>query len=117
MERDRLKVLEKYGSHCAYCGVKIDIKSMQVDHIRSKQSFRSDYLEAKEVISDISNLNPACRRCNNFKAGMRLERFRSELQEQVDRARERSVNFRMAEKYGQIKITESPIVFYFEKIL
>lgn len=113
----RQQVLDKYHCRCAYCGVEIDMKTMQVDHIRSKSSFVYGWQSEIPAycIDDICNLNPSCRRCNNFKAGMRVERFRSELQAQVERARERSVNFRMAEKFGQIKITESPIMFYFER--
>ena len=31
----RQHVYEKYNGHCAYCGCELDIKDMQVDHIKS----------------------------------------------------------------------------------
>lgn len=116
-KKTRQQIFEKYHGHCAYCGVEIDLKSMQVDHIRSKyiSNFSHQIEMAEYNLDDVRNLNPSCRRCNNFKAEMGIERFRSELQKQVKRGRKYSVNFRMAEKFGQIKITESPILFYFEK--
>lgn len=33
-KKTRLKVYEKYGGHCAYCGEAIEFKEMQVDHIK-----------------------------------------------------------------------------------
>ena len=32
MKIDRLKIYNKYGGHCAYCGREIEYKQMQVDH-------------------------------------------------------------------------------------
>lgn len=31
-KEDRIKVWEKYGHHCAYCGKEIKFEDMQVDH-------------------------------------------------------------------------------------
>ena len=117
-KQQRQQTLDKYDGHCAYCGEGIDLKSMQVDHIRSQRNFyfgRRNEIPDYDV-GDVQNLNPSCRKCNNFKTGMSLEEFRGELQRQVERARLRSVNFRMAEKYGQIQVKEGPIKFYFEKL-
>jgi hypothetical protein len=44
-----------------------------------------------------------------------LEDFRRELGLQVKRARERSVNFRLAERFGLIQVIDTPIVFHFER--
>ncbi len=114
----RLQALEKYKGHCAYCGEEITLKTMQVDHIRSKQNFsyglRSEIPEYG--VDDIRNLNPSCRPCNNFKNVFSLEEFRRELESQVARARRYSVNFRMAEMFGLIQVEDEPIVFYFEKV-
>ena len=114
----RLQALEKYKGHCAYCGDTITLKTMQVDHIRSKRNFsfglRSEI--PSYDVDDIRNLNPSCRPCNNFKTAMSLEEFRRELESQVARAIRYSVNFRMAEKFGLIQVEERPIVFYFEKV-
>lgn len=35
-KEDRIKVCEKYGHHCAYCGKEIKFEDMQVDHFVPK---------------------------------------------------------------------------------
>lgn len=114
----RLGVFCKYDGHCAYCGEEIALKTMQVDHIISQRNFyignrdkRPDY-----DVDDIRNLNPSCRKCNNFKGGMTVEELRMEIERQPERARKTSVNFRMAEKFELIKVVEKPVIFYFEEI-
>lgn len=108
----RQKVFDKYSGRCAYCGGEITIKNFQVDHIWPQ--FLAHH-EPKLDNNRLENLSPSCRKCNNFKHGMRLEEFRSELQRQVERLR-KNAQFYRALKYGQIKITESPIIFYFESL-
>lgn len=113
----RQQVHKKCGGRCAYCGEEVTLKTMQVDHIRPKRNFH--YGLRSEIpdydVDDIRNLNPSCRKCNNFKTAMSLEEFRQQLESQVDRARRYSVNFRMAEKFGLIRAEERSIVFYFER--
>lgn len=69
----------------------------------------------KHHLDVIENLNPACPACNNYKHTLTLEKFRIELSKQVERAMN-SCNFRLALKYKQIIINQSPIVFYFKKM-
>jgi 5-methylcytosine-specific restriction endonuclease McrA len=119
MKINRQEVLDKYDGHCAYCGDEIILQTMQVDHIRPKLFFEFGCEEdiPDYGVDDIENLNPSCRKCNNFKNVWSIEEFRRELEAQVGRARKYSVNFRMAEKFNQIQINEQPIIFYFEKKL
>ena len=35
-KKTREEVYKKYDGHCAYCGKKIEIKDMQIDHMYSK---------------------------------------------------------------------------------
>lgn len=106
----RERVHAKYGGCCAYCGVQITLKQMQVDHITPR------YLSyAHQNLEDFENLNPACRPCNNFKQVWTLEEFRHQLSEQVDRCRRYSVNFRNAERFGLLEVKRVAIVFYFER--
>ncbi len=100
------KVLEKYDYHCAYCGCCIKDRAC-IDHIVPYDAGGS---------SEIDNLNPACPKCNNWKFTFSIEQFRMELSKQVDRARKYSRNFLMAERYGLVKETKEPVVFYFEKL-
>ena len=55
---DRQAVYEKLGGHCAYCGKKIEIKNMQIDHLQPKSRGGTD---------DFENLLPSCRSCNHYK--------------------------------------------------
>lgn len=116
MKIDRQAVYAKCDGHCAYCGREITFKQMQVDHMFPKSLDHVYHFETGKDVNCAENLMPACRRCNIWKHSLRLEHFRSEIQEQVNRVKLRSPNFRMALDFGQLQITESPIVFYFERV-
>ena len=110
MKVDREAIYNRFDGHCAYCGIEIDIKDMQVDH------FWPQFLAHFQPDLDNNrpgNLMPSCRKCNNFKGGMRPEDFRNELALQVSRLR-KNAQFDRALRFSQIEITESPIIFYFE---
>lgn len=107
---DRTAVHQRYNGHCAYCGKSITIKQMQVDH------FWPQFLKHQQPGLDNNrpgNLMPSCRKCNNHKHGMTPEVWRKELSLQVTRLR-KNAQFDRALRFGQVKITEGPIVFYFE---
>jgi uncharacterized protein (TIGR02646 family) len=105
----RKKVYDKYAGKCAYCGEEITLGNFQVDHIHPQHLSFLEKLDNNRF----ENLNPSCRKCNNFKHGFTLEAFRKELQMQVARLK-KSAQFCRALRYGQVQISESPIVFYFE---
>lgn len=67
MKIDRVKIHEKFGGHCAYCGKAITVKDMQVDHYWPQ--FLAHF-QAPLDNNRIENLMPACRKCNNFKGGI-----------------------------------------------
>jgi len=112
MKINRAAVYQKYNGHCAYCGREILFKQMQVDHFWPQ--FLS-HLQSGLDNNAFENLMPSCQKCNNHKHGMKIELWRSELQKQVSRLR-KNAQFDRALRFGQVKITENPIVFYFEKI-
>ncbi len=99
-------VFDKFGGRCAYCGQELK-KGWNIDHVHPT------HLLSGLPDDDIKNLFPSCRRCNICKGGFTLENFRRELQLQVKRLRKNS-QFKRALDYGQIQLTETPIVFYFE---
>lgn len=124
----RIKVHKKYDGHCAYCGEKIELKDMQVDHIIPQFNYRNDILNDFRIplflkhltlddLNHIDNLNPACRVCNKWKSAHDLELFRSELQDQINRLNKRSANYRMAKRYNQVVELVKPIIFYFESFI
>ena len=111
MRIDRKAVYKKYDGHCAYCGREIGFKKMQVDHYWPQ--FLAHH--KPEIDNDcFENLMPSCHKCNIHKHGMRLEVWRQELQLQIARLR-KNAQFDRALRFGQIRITESPIVFHFER--
>lgn len=106
----REKVKSKFNGRCGYCGV--EHSKLQIDHIIPV----SHHHRHKGLnINCEENLMPACFSCNNYKLNRSVEEFRHDLSEQVRRARQYSLNFRLAERFGQIKETNGPIVFYFEQ--
>ena len=107
VKMDREKIFKKFDGHCAYCGIKIDFCNLHIDHIKSRASGCSE-------IDSEKNFNPACPVCNNWKHCDNLETFRRSIETQVRKCRDYSRNFRMAERYGLVNVTEKPIVFYFE---
>ena len=107
---DRLKVYEKYGQWCAYCGELLDLKDMQVDHFwpQCLAHFEPD-LDPNRF----SNLMPSCRKCNNHKHGMRPEVWRSEIQRHLDML-QNNTQFQRALRFNLVKMTPKPVVFYYE---
>lgn len=105
--RDRIK--QKFEGHCAYCGCRPE--KLQIDHlVPVARGSNTGFHHNAET-----NLMPACFSCNNYKVTHDLENFRTEISKQIERAREYSVNFRTAERFGFIKIQQPPVIyFYFE---
>lgn len=125
MKIDRQEIYNKFKGHCAYCGDKITIEKMQVEHIIPKYNFLRyvqnnfqvpDFLNHLTVddLNHIDNLFPSCRICNKWKDAFSLERFREEIQLQIERLNRYSANFRIAKRYGLVKETPKKIKFYFE---
>lgn len=112
----RKLVYDKYNGCCAYCGCELKLSEMQVDHIVPK--FRNNEMwHQNEIGSDeISNLNPSCRMCNYYKGMGSIENFRENLKDTLMRNVQRPFDFRLAERYGMIEVTEWDGKFYFEKV-
>lgn len=106
-KKQRQEIAKKTNGKCGYCGIDLPDR-WHVDHIEpfARQASKCE----------LDNFMAACPQCNRFKDTFSIEGFRRELSYQVERARDYSVNFRFAEKYGQVEITNKPIVFYFEQI-
>lgn len=114
---DRKAVYDKYKGHCAYCGEEIKYKNMQVDHIRSKHSYK--FGKRNQIpeydVDDIRNLNPSCRMCNYYKHSFSLEGFRKEIMFMQKRFLKIFI-VRLAIKYGMLITKEWDGLFYFERI-
>jgi 5-methylcytosine-specific restriction endonuclease McrA len=101
----RQAVYDKYAGHCAYCGKVIALKDMQVDHIHPK------HLGGKD---ELSNYNPACRRCNHYKTTFTIEYFRQMIKTLHERVMKIYIS-KVAEDYGIIRIEPWDGKFYFER--
>lgn len=127
--KQRAELRMKFGGRCAYCGCNLPDKGWHADHVEAalrKWEFgprRQDGTRRTVATGDhwrrendvMENLFPACAPCNLFKATFTLEVFRAQVSEQAERARQYSVNFRTAERFEQLQVTPSPIVFWFER--
>ena len=101
-----MEVKNRFGGRCGYCGQLPVGGRLQLDHIEPVEYGGTD---------DRSNLMPACFACNNLKSTHGLKQWRIEIGEQVRRARDYSVNFRTAERFGLVEAKPWDGRFYFEK--
>ena len=111
----REHVHQKFGGHCAYCGEEITLKQMQVDHV--EPIWRGNVMAESERrrLEGIDNLHPACRPCNHRKMTLTVEDFRAEIEAQIPRLIQYSSQFRTAERFGLVELTEKPVIFWFER--
>jgi len=112
MSKLREEVYKKYDGHCAYCGCELEMKDMQVDHIKSKLVARC---RKEEVDNSIENLNPSCRQCNYYKGGSGIEGFRKKIAKDLSHTCTNSFQVKLAMKYRMITYTPWDKKFFFEK--
>lgn len=102
----REQVYKKCNGHCAYCGCVLNYKDMQVDHVKPLRIGGSD---------DITNMLPACRSCNHYKATLGLEQFRRYIYEIPLRLNRDNIPFQVGTRFGILKYSDEPVRFYFEE--
>ncbi len=113
MKLDRKLVLSKSGGVCWYCGCDLKGLKWHIDHFIPQHRY---FIEGGDSdVNGIDNLVPSCAPCNLFKSTFLIEELRSQISYQVERARNTSVNFRIAERFGLLKVTFKPVVFWFEQ--
>lgn len=100
--------------HCAYCGCEITPKEMQVDHYLSFE-FGFAIAQGQGEIDSADNYLPACRSCNNYKAGMHIEQFRRMVGRWCDILKRDNVTYKNAVRFGQVIENPHEQEFYFEK--
>ena len=124
----RVELRMKFGGKCAYCGCELPEKGWHADHVepirrdfdvvyspkRAAHVSRSNGKALNPELHAIENLYPACAPCNLFKATWSIEGMRKEITRQIERARAYSVNFRTAERFQLIEVTDKPVIFWFE---
>ena len=120
-QRDALR--EKFGGRCGYCGD--PLTKMHADHIEPVLRIDTDPwgkplpAEERRLIHPernvVGNMMPACAPCNISKGGYSLEGWRKLIARSHEIvAREKSI-FRAGVRFGVIKVTDAPVVFFFEQ--
>ena len=89
----------QFGGRCFYCGQKIQIENMHIDHMipKSKGGSNGD------------NLVASCAECNLVKGDLDVEEFRNKIENLLFK----DVHGRMIQKYYHVRPRK--IMFYFEK--
>lgn len=103
--KNREVIYAKYEGHCGYCGCKISITDMQVDHMVPKCGGGSDVFD---------NLMPSCRQCNHYKRSMNVEGFRDLLRDLHKRVGAIYIH-KVAVNFGMAQITPFNGKFFFEQ--
>jgi len=106
-KKERKRVYEKTGGRCAYCGYRIQIGAMQVDHVKPLAHGGKD---------TESNMFPACRSCNHRKGASSVESFRAQVECFISVLERDSVTYKNAVRFGLVKPRPQKIKFYFEKM-
>lgn len=104
---ERQQAYGKCNGHCGYCGAKIDYKDMQIDHMEPLRRGGAD---------DLSNMLPACRSCNHYKATLTVEEFRGYLAGIPRRLMRDSIPFQVGSRFGIVRSETNKPVFYFEQM-
>lgn len=108
----RQRVYDKYNGRCAYCGCELELKDMQVGHLKSV--YLSEY-KGEQVDESFDNYMPACRSCNFYKSTFGLETFRDRIQSIMLKELKKNFSFKFLNRYGIVKVSEqNPLQFYFE---
>lgn len=108
-KKDRMLIYNKFGGHCAYCGIEMEYKDMQVDHVVPLEGW------SKQGSDTLDNMFPACRSCNHYKRARTLEGWRRILEKTPQTLERDCYTYRQAVRFGTVTPTPKKIVFYFEK--
>ena len=112
-KQERESVYRLCNGHCAYCGKKITMREMQVDHFLSHNIGGAlDY----NNLDTLDNYLPSCRSCNYRKSDMLIEDFRKNIIKLTDVLNRSSASYRDAVRFGQVTENKHMQEFYYEKI-
>lgn len=109
----RQEVYNKYDGHCAYCGKSIEYKDMQVDHLIPQMMLKHHW-QKEDIVENINNYMPSCRRCNSYKRASSLKRYRELIETVTDRLMDKYI-FKVAVDYNLVHVDKRHIKFYFEE--
>jgi len=116
-------VFNKFAGRCAYCGCELD-KGFHVDELLPVRRNTVYDKEKRKHVHDgscqhperlhLDNQYPACPSCNINKHSMSLEEFRNLITGFMKHLNEKSVQYKIAKRYGLVQENIKPVIFYFE---
>lgn len=110
-KRDEIRAM--FGGKCAYCGCELPEKGWHGDHVdpiyRNWTGGTCRFPERDKYRF------PSCAPCNILKGVLSVEEFRTVVSERVFSLRKYSRDFRHAERFGMLVVTEKPVLFWFEQ--
>ncbi len=112
-KQERETVWKKFFCRCAYCGHRLELKDMQIDHKYSIYRLKRMGFSEK-YINCTNNLMPSCRMCNYYKGANDIDEFRERIEEELVPGIERTFQYRLASRYGLVSTVRKPVYFYFE---
>ena len=112
----REKIYQKFNGRCAYCGRKITLKEMQVDHYYPKRMPSLSLAYGGFDVESFENMMPSCRACNHYKRDDLPENFRNKMKTLHERL-EKIYLVRVAINFGIVKIKPFAGEFYFEQFI
>lgn len=109
----RQQILMKYNCKCAYCGDKLTINNLTIDHIQPL----CRYLPYNQRGPDtVENYNPSCGSCNFSKSNRNLDEWKYIIQNKVESLLKTHPEFRTVIRLGLVKPVKKEFKFYFERI-
>lgn len=102
----RQTLYAKMDGRCGYCGTRLKLSKMQLDHIEPLHLGGEDTLE---------NLMCSCRSCNHYKHTLTVEKYREYILTIGERL-SNNVTFNHAVRFGMVTINDIKVKFYFEEI-
>lgn len=126
MKIDRNVIYQKFEGKCAYCGHKIKLNDMQIDHIIPKSTYSFHMQTRHKVpaflshlteqdVNHVDNLFPSCQVCNLRKLNYSLEDFRNEVTDLINILENKSQTYKMAKRFNFVKTKRvRSFKFYFE---
>jgi len=118
-KKEREIVYNKYGGKCAYCGCELT-KGWHADHANNVHRYKDrETGEAKMFYPEndcLENMMPSCPSCNIYKGGCSLDIFRMKMNKSVSMLNKNNAQYRFAKRFGLIKESNKPVVFYFETV-
>lgn len=107
---DRLIILKKYNNRCAYCGCKLSIYDLTIDHIMPINR-KNKY---QKIDNNYTNLNPSCLSCNCSKHNMSIDEWRLYIENKHKKLLESEPSYALLNRFKLIKY-KPHFKFYFEK--